>query len=79
MRRGRDAAERTRAAARDRRDGVLTIESRGDGASRMAVWSAYQSTPTGVRNLTVLFGADAATFARLESLAHAIFRSARFD
>jgi hypothetical protein len=60
-------------------DGVLTIESRGDGASRMAVWSGYQPTPTGVRNVTVIFGADATNFARQEGLAHAILQSARFD
>jgi hypothetical protein len=60
-------------------DGVLTIESRGDGASRMAVWGGYQPTPTGVRNVTLIFGADAADFARQEGVAHAILRSARFD
>jgi hypothetical protein len=60
-------------------DGVVTIETRSDGASRMAIWSAYQPTPTGVRNLTVIFGAESAAFARNEGVARAIFASARFD
>src|SRR6185436_5467118 len=59
-------------------DGVLTIEARGDGASRMAVWNAYRPTAKGVQNLTVLFGADGAEFDRLAPVARAAFASARF-
>jgi hypothetical protein len=60
-------------------DGVVTIESRSDGTSRMAVWNAYQPTPTGVRNVTIIFGAESAAFARSEGIALTIFASARFD
>jgi hypothetical protein len=59
--------------------GVLTIESRRDGANRMAIWSAYQPVAAGVRNVTVIFGAEAAAFDGLERTALAIFESASFD
>lgn len=59
--------------------GVLTIESRRDGASRLAIWSAYRPTKDGTRNTTVIFGAETAEFERLEATARAIFASARFD
>lgn len=59
--------------------GVVTIESRRDGASRLAIWSAYQPTKDGTRNTTVIFGAETAEFERLEATARAIFASARFD
>ena len=59
--------------------GVLTIESRRDGASRLAIWSAYRPTRDGTRNTTVIFGAESAEFDRLEATARAIFASARFD
>lgn len=59
--------------------GVLTIESRRDGANRLAIWSAYRPTQDGTRNTTVIFGAETAEFERLEATARAIFASARFD
>jgi hypothetical protein len=59
--------------------GVLTIESRRDGASRLAIWSAYRPTKDGTRNTTVIFGAESAEFDRLEATARAVFASARFD
>lgn len=59
--------------------GVLTIESRRDGASRLAIWSAYRPTKDGTRNTTVIFGAESGEFDRLEATARAIFASARFD
>jgi hypothetical protein len=45
----------------------------------MAVWSAYRATAAGVRNPTVLLGAAAADFDRLEGTTLAILASARFD
>lgn len=59
--------------------GVVTIESRRDGANRLAIWSAYRPTEDGTRNTTVIFGAETAEFDRLEATARAIFASARFD
>lgn len=59
--------------------GMLTIESRRDGGNRLAIWSAYRPTESGVRNTTVIFGAETAEFDRLEATARAIFASARFD
>jgi hypothetical protein len=59
--------------------GVVTIESRRDGANRLAIWSAYRPTKDGTRNTTVIFGAETAEFDRLEATVRAIFASARFD
>jgi len=60
-------------------DGIVTIETRDDGPAAMAVWRAYRPTSKGVANVTLLFGADAETFAPLEPVALAVLASARFD
>ncbi len=58
-------------------DGVVTIESRGDGTSRMAVWNAYRATSGGVQNVTVVVGGESKDFDRLEGVVAAILASAR--
>lgn len=60
-------------------NGVVTIESRGDGAGRMVVWNAYRPTAAGVRDVTLLVGAEAAELDRLEGTVVAILGSARFE